>query len=110
MEMSNPVEDRSEAVLPVKLNIGSGKDFRSDCLNLDYSDYWSPDIQVDLSRKDLVGSCFPTDRFGEVEIKHEMFDEIICNDVIEHIPDLVSAMTNCLNVLKFGGKFNILVP
>ena len=61
METTHPVEDRSEVVLPTKLNIGSGKDFRDDCLNLDYSDYWSPDIQVDLSRKDLIGSRFATD-------------------------------------------------
>src|SRR6185503_9784111 len=32
------------------------------------------------------------------------------NDVLEHVPDLVSTMTTCLNLLKLGGVFNILVP
>ncbi|MDV6329136.1 methyltransferase domain-containing protein, partial [Idiomarina sp. Sol25] len=72
--------------------------------------YWKPDVCADLADKNLIGTTHQTDRFGEVEIQREMFDEIICNDVIEHIPDLVSAMTNCLNLLKVGGKFNILVP
>ncbi|MEP1327948.1 methyltransferase domain-containing protein [Pseudophaeobacter sp.] len=96
--------------LPRTLNMGSGKDFRKDCVNLDYSDYWSPDIVTDLSRKDLIGTEFDCDRFGKVTLEEGMFDKIICNDVIEHIPDLVSAMTNCMNMMSVGGHFEILVP
>ncbi len=95
---------------PPKLNIGSGKDFRNDCVNLDYSDYWKADIVADLSDGKLIGSVHSTDRFGSLELEPDMFDEIIGNDVIEHIPDLVSAMTNCLNLLREHGRLNILVP
>ncbi|WOI34370.1 class I SAM-dependent methyltransferase [Tritonibacter scottomollicae] len=105
----NSILSASQSV-PTSLNIGSGKNHRENCLNLDILDYWKPDVCADLADKNLIGTTHQTDRFGEVEIQREMFDEIICNDVIEHIPDLVSAMTNCLNLLKVGGKFNILVP
>lgn len=101
---------KSAMTLPRTLNMGSGKDFRKDCVNLDYSDYWSPDIVTDLSRKDLIGTRFDSDRFGEITLQEGMFDKIICNDVIEHIPDLVSAMTNCMNMMSVGGHFEILVP
>ncbi len=96
--------------IPASLNIGSGKDFRHDCVNLDYLGKWDPDIVTDLSRTDLIGTSFETDRFGALELQKNMFDTIICNDVVEHIPDLVSAMTNCLDLLCVGGKMNILVP
>jgi SAM-dependent methyltransferase len=98
------------AKAPPKLNIGSGKDFRNDCVNLDYSDYWKADVVADLSDRNLIGSVHSADRFGFLEFKPDMFDEIIANDVIEHIPDLVSAMTNCLNLLREHGRLNILVP
>jgi SAM-dependent methyltransferase len=39
-----------------------------------------------------------------------MVTEIIANDVLEHIPDLVSAMTNCRDLLKRGGEMHIHVP
>jgi SAM-dependent methyltransferase len=39
-----------------------------------------------------------------------MFTEIIANDVLEHIPDLVTAMTNCRDLLKRGGEMHIHVP
>jgi predicted SAM-dependent methyltransferase len=96
--------------VPAKFNIGSGKDFKSDHVNLDYSGYWSPDIVADLSDKALIGSVHETDRFGALELKPAMFDEIICNDVIEHVSDVVSAMTNCLNILRENGKLKIIVP
>jgi SAM-dependent methyltransferase len=39
-----------------------------------------------------------------------MFDSIIANDVLEHIPNLKLAMTNCLSLLRPGGTFHIFVP
>jgi len=97
---------------PRKLNVGSGKDFRADFLNVDISDHWSPDIIADLS-KPLPPSdgiaCFTT-RFGEVHLSDESFDELMANDVLEHVSDLVATMTNCLRLLRVGGVFNIIVP
>ena len=97
---------------PTKINLGSGKDFKPDYLNIDISDYWSPDIVADVSGvfpKD-GRQTFDTRRFGQIEVAKGGFDEIVCNDVLEHVSDLVRTMTNCLDLLKVGGVFNIIVP
>ena len=93
---------------PLTLNLGSGKDWRDDCLNADIQARVKPDWVADISRVNF-GEVIAT-RFGEIQIKHYMFDKIIANDVLEHIPDLVAAMTNCKNLLKPGGEFHIHVP
>jgi len=90
------------------LNLGSGKDWRDDCLNADIQARVKPDWVADISRVNF-GEVIAT-RFGEIQIKPYMFDKIIANDVLEHIPDLVTAMTNCKNLLKPGGEFHIHVP
>jgi SAM-dependent methyltransferase len=93
---------------PLTLNLGSGKDWRDDCLNADIQARVKPDWEVDIS-KVRYGAIVQT-RFGEIKIKPDMFDKIIANDVLEHIPDLVGAMTNCKTLLKPGGEFHIHVP
>jgi SAM-dependent methyltransferase len=93
---------------PLTLNLGSGKDWRDDCLNADIQARVKPDWVADISRVNF-GEVIAT-RFGEIQIKSYMFDKIIANDVLEHIPDLVGAMTNCKNLLKPGGEFHIHVP
>ena len=93
---------------PLTLNLGSGKDWRDDCLNADIQARVKPDWVTDISRVNF-GEVIAT-RFGEIQIKPYMFDKIIANDVLEHIPDLVAAMTNCKNLLKPGGEFHIHVP
>ena len=93
---------------PLTLNLGSGKDWRDDCLNADIQARVKPDWVADISRVNF-GEVIAT-RFGEIQIKPYMFDKIIANDVLEHIPDLVGAVTNCKNLLKPGGEFHIHVP
>ncbi len=93
---------------PLTLNLGSGKDWRDDCLNADIQARVKPDWVADISRVNF-GEVIAT-RFGEIQIKPYMFDKIIANDVLEHIPDLVGAMTNCKNLMKPGGEFHIHVP
>ena len=53
--------------IPNILNIGSGKDFRDDCLNIDVLDRVNPDIVVDLS-KGIPDREFDT-RFGPVNLR-----------------------------------------
>lgn len=98
--------------VPAVLNLGSGKDFREDCFNIDIDDTWAPDAIVDLSVVDLDerGIVLPTVRFGDVTLKPGTFDKIITNDVLEHVPNLVKFMTTCLQLLKVGGTFEISVP
>ena len=95
---------------PAKLNIGSGKDFREDCVNLDFDESWAPDIVFDLNEPFPQNSVFSTERFGEIKIACNAFDMIIANDVLEHIRNLETAMKSCLDLLKIGGHLEFLVP
>ncbi|HEY5055924.1 MAG TPA: methyltransferase domain-containing protein [Acidobacteriaceae bacterium] len=97
-------------LLPPTLQLGSGKDFRPDCLNVDINPAWGPDAVFDLSSPTLIGSQLETARFGNVTLAENSFESAIANDVLEHIGDLTTAMTNILRLLKPGGVFNIVVP
>ncbi len=100
----------AQTALPRTIQIGSGKDFRPEVLNLDISGAWGPDAVVDVALPGVVNSILQTSRFGQVVLREDYFDCIIANDVLEHIPDLVSAMSNCLRLLRPGGRFEISVP
>jgi len=97
---------------PKQLNIGSGKSFKEDFLNLDCDDFWKPDIIYDLNNPLPQGKSqkFDTGRFGEVEIKKNLFEKIIAYDVLEHIMNLIVCMKSCLDILKEDGIFEINVP
>ena len=102
----------ARTLVPSTLNLGSGKDYRSDCFNIDIDDSWFPDAVVDFGGLDLGpdGIAVSTQRFGDVQLRPGFFDRIIANDVLEHVPDLMRLMTNCLALLKTGGVFDINVP
>jgi SAM-dependent methyltransferase len=96
--------------LPTIINLGSGNNWRLDCLNIDINDYWQPDIIADISNDFPLNQEIETERFGRVMIKENSFDEIIASHVLEHIRELLKAMTTCLKLLKVGGVFKIKVP
>jgi hypothetical protein len=77
------------------LNLGSGKDRRADCVNAD--------IRAD------VGADWVVDIGAPMQIDRQ-FSKIIANDVLEHISNLVQAMTNCRDLLEMGGEMHIHVP
>ena len=92
----------------VKLNLGSGKDWRKDCINADIQPEKKPDWVLDITKVPW-GDVIDT-RLGRFAVEKGMVTEIIANDVLEHIPDLVTAMTNCRDLLKRGGEMHIHVP
>ena len=97
--------------LPMILNVGSGKDWRADCVNLDIADEWDPDIIFDLNQGlPASGVSLLTQRFGELKFIDDTFELIICNDVLEHLIHLSTAMTTFLRILKPGGVLRISVP
>ena len=102
--------DISSVKLPARLNLGSGKDWREEYFNVDFDPYWEPDAVLDFGKPLPIGQPLATDRFGAVVLENNSFDEIIANDSLEHIPDLMTAMSSCLNLLKIGGLFRISVP
>ena len=95
---------------PTLLNLGSGKDWRENCLNVDISEAVRPDALLDIGQPLAPNQPLETMRFGTIPLGENIFDAIFANDVLEHIPDLLTAMSNCLRLLKPGGTFHIYVP
>jgi len=95
---------------PTLLNLGSGKDWRANCLNVDISEAVRPDALLDIGQALEPNQPLQTMRFGTIALRDNLFDAIFANDVLEHIPDLLTAMSNCLRLLKPGGTFHIYVP
>jgi SAM-dependent methyltransferase len=100
----------TQLVFPRLIQIGSGKSWRYDCLNLDIEPRYKPDILVDLNQPFPFDQPIQTWRFGEISIPKNYFHYILSEHVFEHIHDLVQAMTNCLDLLTDGGILEIEVP
>jgi len=95
---------------PKSLNIGSGRFFFTDCLNVDIDGQWTPDILLDLSRKDLFAQgpvTVPTERFGDVVLEEGCMDHILAWHILEHIPDLIPMMTHLLFLLREEGTLHV---
>lgn len=95
---------------PKHLNVGSGRDFRNDALNIDISAHCSPDLILDISRPLETGVRFQTDRFGEVELAPGSFELITAFEVLEHVADMPQTMRNFLDLLEDGGRLTAKTP
>jgi SAM-dependent methyltransferase len=95
---------------PTQINLGSGRDWREDWLNLDVEPYWNPDGLLDIARPLDPPVALETARFGRIPLCEGMFERIMANDVLEHVHDLPAAMTNCLRLLKVGAELLVKVP
>ena len=93
-----------------KINLGSGKDYKRDYLNIDIRREVFPDLIFDLSQEISFPVSKSSHQYGQIKLDEGQFDEILANDVLEHVPNLESLMGNCLKLLKVGGKFVINVP
>lgn len=98
------------SIIYSKMNLGSGKDYLPNHLNVDVREEAFPDVILDLSQKVAFPLSLTTRDNEKIDIRENQFEEIIANDVLEHVPDLETLMTNCLKILKVGGKFSINVP
>ncbi|TPI63537.1 hypothetical protein FJ417_04390 [Mesorhizobium sp. B3-1-7] len=96
--------------LPGDVVLGRGKIRDPRVLNIDISNRWHPDIVADISDPGLFEREFMSERFGPVRMDRGLFASITASHVLEHVADLVTAMTNCLTLLADGGLFNIVVP
>jgi ubiquinone/menaquinone biosynthesis C-methylase UbiE len=47
---------------------------------------------------------------GKCFFKNKQFDSLVCLNVLEHIKDDMSALSNMRSLLKNGGKLSLLVP
>ncbi len=96
--------------LPKRINVGSGKAWDLESLNLDSDPLWMPDLLADLNR--ALPSPDPVDlgRFGRQVVPEAYFDEIRAIHVLEHVSDLVTVMESFLRLLRVGGILSIEVP
>lgn len=104
------IKTSNEAVQFKKINLGSGKDYRHGYLNIDLREEVYPDILYDLSQDTSFPIFCNSNLLGDIKLDENQIDEIIANDVLEHVPNLESLMGNCLALLKIGGVFKINVP
>lgn len=95
---------------PAQVNIGSGKDYRPGWLNLDVVARAQPDALVDLGRPFDLPLRFDSNFVGPVRLAAGSVERLYANNVLEHVPDLVTFMTQALALLKTGGRFEIEVP
>lgn len=101
---------RKRKFIPRKLNLGSGKSWLVDYLNVDIKCVTKPDLTLDFCNDLPWDKPIKTQRFGTILLREGMFDNILANDVLAHLSNLVMAMTSCLKLLSDGGTMNILVP
>jgi SAM-dependent methyltransferase len=98
------------AVLPSAAVVGSGKMYDSKMVNIDFDSRWHPDIVADITDSGLLEKEFKSAKYGVVRLVRGWFDTIVVSHVLEHLPDLVSAMTNLLDLLAEGGELRVTVP
>lgn len=96
------------------LEIGCGQGFNSYLLSKKKGneiigvDLFSPDIEIAKRRYPKVD--FRVMNVEKLDFKDKVFDEIYAMDILEHVDNLEKVLTECIRVLKVGGKFIINVP
>ncbi|HEY4956208.1 MAG TPA: hypothetical protein VII31_00215, partial [Caldimonas sp.] len=95
---------------PTRINLGSGKDYKSGWLNLDVLARAEPDLVLDLAGALSWPHEARGDSVGPVRLEAGSVSLINANNVLEHVPDLSALMTNALALLKTGAELHIEVP
>ncbi len=101
---------RAPAATPRRMNLGSGKDYLAGWINVDVLDRSRPDLVLDLSRTISLPLTLPSATLGEVRLAAGSLEVIYANNVLEHVPDLPTLMTNALELLAENGILAIEVP
>ncbi len=102
--------DPQAVPLPTRLNAGSGKGWNLECVNLDVDPLWRPDLVADLNVPLPRAEPVDLGRFGRRPLPVGTFDEIHASHVLEHVRELVTAMTSFLHLLREGGTLHVEVP
>ncbi|WP_418315310.1 methyltransferase domain-containing protein [Piscinibacter sakaiensis] len=95
---------------PLRINLGSGKDYRLGWLNIDVQQRTEPDLVLDLAAPITLPLSCPTRFGGQVTLDAGTVDTIHASNVLEHVPDLPQLMGNALRLLRIDGEFEIEVP
>lgn len=95
---------------PGVLVAGAGHRMGRDYVNADINPRRAADWHVDFGAPMDFGADADFGRHGRTLLRPGMFDTILAHHLLEHIPDLVTAMTNFLALLTDGGCLHIEVP
>jgi len=95
---------------PDRINLGSGRDYKTGWLNLDVLERAEPDLVLDLSAPLELPLLVEDPRAGPIELAENSIARIYANNVLEHVPELTALMGNCMRLLQIGGDFEIEVP
>ena len=98
------------AATPRRMNLGSGKDYLPGWINVDVLERTQPDLVLDLSRKISLPLTLRSATLGEVRLTAASLEAIHANNVLEHVADLPTLMTNALDLLDDNGILAIEVP
>jgi SAM-dependent methyltransferase len=93
-----------------RLNLGSGKDYMTGWINVDILERSRPDLVLDLSRKVDLPLTLQSPTLGEVTLAPGSLEVIHANNVLEHVGDLPTLMTNALTLLADNGVLAVEVP
>ncbi len=81
----------------IKLNFGCGEKYLDDYINCDFSEHVKKDKFVNLNK-----SPYP--------FKDNFADEILMDNVLEHLDDIPSTMIELHRIMKKNGILKIIVP
>ncbi|CAN5232078.1 hypothetical protein BH09PSE6_BH09PSE6_24540 [soil metagenome] len=95
---------------PERINLGSGKDYKPGWLNIDILARAQPELVLDLGQTQHFPMVCAGERGATIALAAGTFESVYANNVLEHVPDLPTLMTNVLTLLKDGGEFEIEVP
>ena len=69
-----------------------------------------PEVEYKTTDYMLVDVDYPGEDIQDLSFKDDSFDLILCNHVIEHVPDDRSALKEMARILRPGGKAIITIP
>lgn len=83
--------------MKTKLNLGCGRKIDPAAVNLDFFNFEGVDVVHNLN-------IFP------YPFSDNTFEHIYCDNVMEHLDDIIKVMEELHRILKPGGKAEIIVP
>lgn len=102
----------SDKIKTLEIGAGLGENIKYE--NLDRQDYYAIEIEEEVCAK-LKGNfskvhTIVADCQTNLPFENNYFDRVIATNVLEHLPNLPSALKEVQRVLKVGGQFNVVIP
>ncbi len=95
---------------PTRLNLGSGRDYRSGWLNVDIDPAAEPDLLLDLSHPLALPAQLSSHTAGPVMLDEGQFERIDASHVLQCVADLAPLLDSLLRLLQEGGELHVEVP